>query len=112
MQSHIATISNISHIAMGWFSPKFSAICSVGQRPFWGTIRIEYRPSTQLLEFVSVENWIATLALQSVTIEDVARLTFDEVTRALGDIPLRITVFARTTVHAPAGAIIERGTWQ
>lgn len=111
MQGSITTIPNTPRINLGWFVPVFSSVCSVGKRPFWGTIKIEYKPQDQLLEFVSVEEWIATLALQSVTIEDVARLAFDEVTRALGDIPLRITVSARTTVHAPAGAIIERGSW-
>lgn len=61
------------------------------------------------MEFVSVEQWIATLANTRLTIEDVARLAFDEATRALGDIPLRVNVSARTTVHAPASAEIKRG---
>ena len=106
------TITNTARIDYIRFEPGFSSICSIQKKPFWGTIIIEYRPVDRLLEFVSVENWITTLASQELTIEDVTRLTFDEVTRVLGDIPLRITVSARTTVHAPVSATIERGRWE
>lgn len=91
------------------FEPEFSAICSIGKRPFWGKIKIKYRPMKgTILEFVSVEEWINSLANEVLTIEDLARLAFNEVSRVLGDIPLQIEVFARTTVHAPASATISR----
>jgi len=112
MQSEIATIPNTSVVDLVWFEPKYSAICRVGQRPFHGTVRIEYRPVNELIEFVSVERFIHDLASKHIVIEDVARLIFDEITRALGDIPLRIIVTGRTTVHAPAGASIQRGEWK
>lgn len=105
------TIPNESGVTSVTFEPSFSAICSIGKAPFGGTIKIEYKPGTKLLEFISVEAWIATLTAQEVTIEEVTRLTFDAVLRVLGDIPLRVTVFARTTVHAPVSAKIAKGDW-
>jgi len=102
------TIANVFGGMTIRFEPSFSAICFIGRKPFWGTIQIEYKPDDRLLEFVSIEEWLGILGDQHVVIEEVARLTFDEVTRVLGDIPLRITVSARTTVHAPASAQISR----
>ena len=111
MQGRMNTIENHSQPDIVWFEPDFSSICSVGKRPFWGTIKFEYRPQGQLLEFISVEEWITTLSSQELVIEDIARLAFEEASRVLGDIPLRITVSARTTVHAPVMAQISRGGW-
>lgn len=104
-------IPNTSHVDGVWFEPEFSAICSIGKRPFWGRMRIEYRPTDLLLEFVSVETFVHALANNSLTIEDLVRTVFDECVRVLGDIPLRVTCNARTTVHAPVGAQIKRGEW-
>jgi len=108
----IDTLPNSEKVHYIWFEPEFSAICFIGKRPFWGTILIEYKPKELLLEFMSVEMWVESLAEQELTIEEVARLTFDELKRALGDIwALRVSVSASTTVHAPAGAMIEEGEW-
>ena len=101
------TISNKSKVDKVIFRPEFSAICSVGKKPFWGNIKITYYPGGEILEFCSVEEYIKTLANQSVTIEDITRIVFDECLRVLGDIPLRVIVSARTTVHAPASAEIS-----
>ena len=111
MQGGMKTIPNEQGLDLVWFEPEFSSICSVGERPFWGTVRFEYRPGKNLLEFISVEQWLVNLASRELVIEDVAHLAFEEASRVLGDIPLRITVSARTTVHAPAGAQISRGEW-
>lgn len=94
------------------FSPAFSVMaCKLGHAPFYGTIEIEYRPTDKLLEFISAEDCIKQFGTMMLTIEDVARLAFDEAARALGDIPLRVTVNARTTVHAPVTAQIKQGDW-
>lgn len=106
------TIPNRAGVTAVTFEPPFFAMCSISGKPFWGTIKIEYRPGSRLLEFISVEAWISTLASQEVTIEEVARIAFDEVSQALGDIPLRVTVSARTTVHAPVSAEIRKGDWK
>jgi len=109
MRSNIDTIANTARVDQVEYHPEFSTICSVGKRPFWGTIDIRFRPGQYLLEFESFDTWLATLANESMVIEDVARRAFDVLSEALGDIPLRVAVHARTTVHAPASAIIERG---
>jgi NADPH-dependent 7-cyano-7-deazaguanine reductase QueF len=102
------TIANAYGSMVVRFQPEYSAICSIGKAPFSGDVLIEYIPDDKLLELVSVEEWIHGFAKREVVIEELARLIFDEMTRALGDIPRSVTVTARTTVHAPASAIISR----
>lgn len=90
---------------------EYSAICSVGRKPFWGTALIEYKPDDMILEFESVDTFVHSLGERHLIIEDVARLVFDELRRVLGDIALRVTVSARTTVHSPVLVKIEEGDW-
>lgn len=104
----IATITNFSEVTKVSYHPDFSAFCSIGEAPFFGTIEITYYPVKRLLEFESFERWLFDLSNKRMTIEDLARLVFDELTDALGDIPLSVTVNARTTVHARASATVER----
>ena len=59
---------------------------------------------------MSAEAFVKDLSEIECTIEEAARIVFDECSRVLGDIPLRVTVFARTTVHAPTSAEIQRYT--
>lgn len=101
-------IANTSCIDRIEYRPDFSAICSIGKAPFHGTLEIVYQPADKLLEFESFEAWLKGLANDSMTIEDLTRKVFDELSRVLGDIPLRVTTHARTTVHAPVSATIER----
>lgn len=108
MQSNITVIQNKAKIQKIHYEPGYSVVCSIGKAPFHGTIEIEYYPADLLLEFESFENWLRSIANNQMTIEDLARLTFDKLSGALGDIPLRVTVHARTTVHAPVSATIER----
>ena len=90
------------------YEPEFSAICSVGDAPFMGTLIIQYVAHDLLLEFESFEDWIKENANTRTTIEGYCRMTFDALTEVLGDIPLAVSVAAMTTVHAPVEARIER----
>lgn len=74
-------------------------------------MEIEYRPDRMLLEFESFEDWLRSIALQEFTIESLTRVLFDELRGVLGDIPLRVTIHAETTVHAPVSAQIQQGEW-
>ena len=107
MPSGIGVIPNTAHVNLITYVPAFSAICSVGKAPFHGEIEITYRPGDVLLEFESFEDWLRSIANEHMTIEDLARRTFDGLRAVLGDIPLRVTVHAETTVHAPVSATIE-----
>lgn len=115
MQTTIAktveSIPNRAQVLEVTYTPDFSAVCSVGKAPFHGTLNIVFRPSDRLLEFESFETWLRSIATRQLTIEDLCRLVFNTLTEALGDIPLCVTVDARTTVHAPARATIKRGEW-
>jgi len=104
----IKTIPNSLDIFSIRYTPSFSVICTLGKAPFHGMIEIEYYPSSVLLEFESFEELLRSIAMQEYTIESFTRLVFDLLTEALGDIPLRVTVHGRTTVHAPASATIKR----
>jgi len=107
--SSIITIPNESKIDRVSYHPPFSVICSIGKAPFHGVIDIVYQSQEALLEFESFDKWLKSIALQSMTIEGLCRLVFDELSEALGDIPLSVTIHAETTVHAPASAQIIRG---
>lgn len=106
-------IVNTTKIQVIHYEPEFSAICSIGRAPFHGTIEISYSPEQYLLEFESFENWLRSeVATKELTIEDLAQLVFNELIKALGDIPLSVIVHGRTTVHAPVEATItQKGFW-
>jgi len=106
MSSAILTIPNTAKVALINYTPAYATICSVGKAPFHGTIDITYEPAEVLLEFMSFEVWLRSLATEQMTIEDLARRAFNELRSVLGDIPLRVTVHAETTVHAPVSATI------
>jgi NADPH-dependent 7-cyano-7-deazaguanine reductase QueF len=90
------------------YQPSFSAICSVGNSPFYGELLIQYAAHDLLLEFESFEKWIEEHTNTRTTIEGYCRMAFDALTEVLGDIPLAISVIAKSTVHAPVEARIER----
>ena len=104
-------IPNDSNIDRVFYHPSYSVICSIGKAPFHGVIDIGYQPKEVLLEFESFDDWLKSMAMQSMTIEGLCRLVFDVLSEALGDIPLSVTVHAETTVHAPASAQIKRGNF-
>lgn len=105
----IETIPNFAKVQEVTYTPRFSAVCSVGKAPFWGVLDITYRPGASLLEFESFERWLREQAGAETTIEGFCRLVFDTLTEALNDVPLRVIVCAETTVHAAAQASIVRG---
>ena len=104
----VMTIPNDAGELRVEYAPEFSTLCSVGRRPFYGTLRIAFEPGDLLLEFEAFERWLASLALQSFTIESLCRTVFDKLTDVLGDVPLSVAAEACTTVHAPVTATIER----
>lgn len=102
-------VFNKAKVGFVRYSSEFSAICSVNNKPIWGSITFEYEPEEVLLELMSIDGWSRQLADKKLLAEDVARLAFDEARRVLGDIFLRVHVYVETTVHAPVEAIIEGG---
>jgi len=102
------TLKNDCKIQLIKYHPSFGVICLVSNSPFHGTMDIVFNPQESLLEFESFEAWLKILVLKEFTVESFCRLVFDELSKALGDIPLCVTVHARTTVHAPVSATIER----
>ena len=103
----IETIPNDPCVNEVKFSPPYSTICSVGNAPFWGTVDIVYEPKEKLLELESFQLWLRSLSNERMTVEDLCRLCFDKLMAVLGDIRLRVTVNANTTVHAPISATIK-----
>jgi len=103
------TVPNKSRVSLVRYTTDFSAICSINQKPIWGTIEFEYAPKEVLLELMSVDEWSQQLTTKQLLAEDVARLAFDEARRVLGDLYLRVSVLVNTTAHAPVEALIEGG---
>jgi len=89
----------------------FSAMCSVSNTPFYGEIVIEYYPAYRLLEFISFEQWLHEQATTITTVEGICRLVFDKLVEVLGEVPIRVTIHARTTVHGPASVRISSERW-
>lgn len=83
------------------YTPQVEVPCAVTGVPFRGRLRIEYAPDKYLLEYCSFERWLRSLSEQPALIEELGRLVYDKLREALGDIPLRVTLSARTTVHSP-----------
>lgn len=109
----IETIPNSALVNRVEYTPGFGMVsCSVGKQPFAGSMEITYRPGETLVEFESFERWLKSISSRPMTIEDLCRLTFDSLRKALGNIPLRVVVDARTTVHAPVRATIESDGFQ
>ncbi len=100
-------IPNTANIGKIIYTPKFAVICSIGKSPFHGEIKIEYEPDKLLLEFESFESWLFDISNDSMTIEDLCRLVYDVLKKLLGNVQLKVTVNALTTVHAAVTAIIE-----
>jgi NADPH-dependent 7-cyano-7-deazaguanine reductase QueF len=103
----LGTLPNDARVQIVTFTPWFSTICNVKDVPFYGTLEIVFRPADTLLEFCSFEEWLRSLAKERMTIEDLCRLVYDRLREALGDIPMRVSVHAHTTAHAPASASIS-----
>ncbi len=103
----IDPLPNTAHVDIVRYTPPFSAICSVTNHPYWGTVEIVYYPAETLLEFTSFEGWLKSLGTHRLTIEDLCRLVFDTLREALGDISLSVTVHAQTTEHAPVSTTIR-----
>ena len=103
------TVPNKSQVSLVRYTTDFSAVCSINNKPIWGSIGFEYAPKEVLLELMSVDEWSQQLTTEKLLAEDVARLAFDEARRVLGDIFLRINVYVETTAHGPVEALIEGG---
>lgn len=90
------------------FKPGFSAICSVGHAPFYGTVEICFRPGNKLLEFESVENWIREHSNLETTIEGYAYALAKAIYDSFGGYQsITVTATAFTIVHGEAKAVVS-----
>jgi len=96
------------------FHPDFKAHCKIGGKIFHGDCYITYCPTKDtLIEFESFEDWLGKeMMRESITIEEAAYRIYCAMVAALGDIPLQVTVSARTTVHAPVEAHYSNAKWR
>lgn len=101
-------IENEANVHFVEYTTPFISTCRLVGDRIEGDITIAYEPSEWLLELTSVEDWVVDLLEKKIIVEEVARLTFDAATRALGDIPLIVSVVGRTPAHAPVRAIVRR----
>ena len=95
------TIPNAARVSMVEYTPKYDK----------GVLEISYCPTDKLIEFISFEAWLKTLEGQAKTVEDFARLVFDEIFAALGgeeDLLLEVVVRqAQEDTHAPATVTVS-----
>lgn len=108
----ILTVPNTPQVQRVLITPEYSAICSIVEEPFHGQIYIDYYPEKYLIELVSLDTWLHSIAQSKLTVEGLCRLLYDACEAALGDIRLRVDVYAETTVHAPVRAIIQSRSYK
>jgi hypothetical protein len=95
------------------YSPEVRVECSIGEKVFVGELLIEFEGCTTVLEYMSFEGWLREeVEAKPTTIEEATRMIFDEVVRALGDIPVRVLMRATTAVHAPVTVEIKSKLWR
>lgn len=92
-------IPNEDKITWVEYTPKYAVICLIGRAPFHGKIRVTYCPEEWLLEFKSFEAFLRSIAMDSFTIESLARFIYEALIDLLGDVILTIGISAKTTVH-------------
>lgn len=108
MTDQLLSFPDTTSVSFVEYRPSFSVdACSIGKAPFHGEIDIKYYPDGFLLEFEAFDRWLFEVCRSSQTVESLCRLIFDKLQAVLGDIPLRVSVHARTTVHSPVSATIE-----
>lgn len=90
------------------FHPTATAICSIGEAPFFAEVTVAYSPARWLLEFESFEEWVHALANRHESIESLTALIFDTLWARLEPQRLSVTCACQTTRHAPATATKEK----
>lgn len=103
----IETIANANRVEWVMYTPTCSVKCPVNASHYDADLIVIYRPDELLLEVESFDAWCAERADRSLIVEDFCRLVFGILRERLGQIPLHVTVRARTTAHAPLWASIE-----
>lgn len=101
-------IKNNTTIDLVTYRPPFSAICSVGDAPFNGTLEITYQPMAVLLEFEAFEQWLRQESQSRHTIESFCDMVFERLETELETSLLCVAAHAQTIVHAPV--IVKRET--
>lgn len=109
----MGVVDNTAEVELVRYRPSFEAICSISNIPFSGTLEIQIRPRHKLIEFIDFDRRLnEAISEKPILLEDVARIAVDLVKEDLGGgIPVRVTVYAMTTAHAPAEARIS-SSWE
>lgn len=86
----------------------FEAICSVTDKKFRGFIISEYFPNDEVVEYVSLEEFIQNETKKQLTAEELANIVFQEINNAIKPNYLKITVDVKSSdAHQPAEVWIE-----
>ncbi len=87
----------------------FEAICSVTDKLFKGFVVVEYQPNNEVIEYVSLENYVIKISKRKLTAEELANQIFQEVDNSIKPKHLKILVDVKNSeAHQPAEIWIEK----
>lgn len=79
----------------------FMAICPVPNKPYEGTITIEYQPVDKLLEWDSFAGYVKSLRTENYTAENLLLHIVNELWEAVQPRVLHVSVEAKSVFHLP-----------
>tara|TARA_Y100000034_G_scaffold107353_1_gene136826 strand:+ start:230 stop:550 length:321 start_codon:yes stop_codon:yes gene_type:complete len=86
----------------------FEAVCSVTDKKFKGFVISEYHPNNEVIEYVSLENYVINITKKKLTAEELANMVFQEVKKTIKPKYLKVTVDVKSSeAHQPAEIWIE-----
>jgi NADPH-dependent 7-cyano-7-deazaguanine reductase QueF len=86
----------------------FEAICSITDKNFGGVIISEYHPNNEVIEYVSLEDFIKNITKKKLTAEELANLVFQEISNLIAPVYLNVLVDVKTSdAHQPTKVWIE-----
>ena len=87
----------------------FSAICSITDKRFSGSVIIEYRPNKKVIEYVDAERTVKKIVKSRLTVEELAHKIFKKTKENISPKYLKVLVDAqKSEAHRPVQVWIEQ----
>jgi len=103
------TININFHISGTRVAIPFSAICSVTNKEFKGSVIIEYHPNKKVVEYVDIEQVVKDITKKKLTAEEFAHKIFEAVEIGISPRYLKILIDVHESkAHQPVQVWIEK----
>jgi len=86
----------------------FKSTCSIVNKPFKGTIKIEYSPRKYFLEYVSFEEFVKKITQKKWIVEELVNEIFQRLKKEIKPNYLKVTVkVEKSAAHRPTEVWVE-----